>query len=233
MVSSPADRPASSRDPRPTAAEERARQLRGGGRRKPTAQHEQRPATDWSGRRLPRDAGARHHHRLHRPRRRPDPASQHDRGRAQACGSSRSPPRRRASASPPAAGSAAARAMIAMQSSGVGNCINALGLPTAFRAPCLMLVTMRGQWGEFNPWQVPMGQATQAGAGGRRRQVLPGRQGRGGRRDLRGRRRHRLQQPRERGRAGQPAHHRRQGVRTEMSTPRPTRSRAGRSWPSC
>ncbi|MFZ1102016.1 MAG: thiamine pyrophosphate-binding protein [Hyphomicrobiaceae bacterium] len=52
------------------------------------------------------------------------------------------------------------RAMIAMQSSGVGNCINALGLPAALRAPCLMLVTMRGQWGEFNPWQVPMGQAT-------------------------------------------------------------------------
>jgi sulfopyruvate decarboxylase alpha subunit len=55
---------------------------------------------------------------------------------------------------------AGSRAMIAMQSSGVGNCINALGLPAAFRAPCLMLVTMRGQWGEFNPWQVPMGQAT-------------------------------------------------------------------------
>ena len=54
------------------------------------------------------------------------------------------------------------RGMIAMQSSGVGNCINALGLPTALRAPCLMLVTMRGQWGEFNPWQVPMGQATQS-----------------------------------------------------------------------
>lgn len=52
------------------------------------------------------------------------------------------------------------RAMIAMQSSGVGNCINALGLPSALRAPCLMLVTMRGQWGEFNPWQVSMGQAT-------------------------------------------------------------------------
>jgi sulfopyruvate decarboxylase alpha subunit len=51
------------------------------------------------------------------------------------------------------------RSMIAMQSSGVGNCINALGLPAALRAPCLMLVTMRGQWGEFNPWQVPMGQA--------------------------------------------------------------------------
>lgn len=51
------------------------------------------------------------------------------------------------------------RAMIAMQSSGVGNCINALGFPSAYRAPCLMLVTMRGQWGEFNPWQVSMGQA--------------------------------------------------------------------------
>ena len=46
-----------------------------------------------------------------------------------------------------------------MQSSGVGNTVNALGLPAAYRAPCLMLVTMRGQWGEFNPWQVPMGRA--------------------------------------------------------------------------
>jgi sulfopyruvate decarboxylase alpha subunit len=51
------------------------------------------------------------------------------------------------------------RGMIAIQSSGVGNCINALGYPATLRAPCLMLVTMRGQWGEFNPWQVPMGQA--------------------------------------------------------------------------
>jgi sulfopyruvate decarboxylase TPP-binding subunit len=24
----------------------------------------------------------------------------------------------------------------------------------------LALVTMRGEWGEFNPWQIPMGQAT-------------------------------------------------------------------------
>jgi sulfopyruvate decarboxylase alpha subunit len=53
------------------------------------------------------------------------------------------------------------RSMIAMQSSGVGNCINALGLPSVMKAPCLMLVTMRGQFGEFNPWQVQMGQATQ------------------------------------------------------------------------
>ncbi len=52
------------------------------------------------------------------------------------------------------------KAMVAMQSSGVGNCINALGLPTAYRTPCLMLVTMRGIWGEFNPWQVQMGMGT-------------------------------------------------------------------------
>jgi len=28
------------------------------------------------------------------------------------------------------------------------------------RVPLLALVTMRGHWGEFNPWQVPMSQAT-------------------------------------------------------------------------
>ena len=54
------------------------------------------------------------------------------------------------------------RGMMALQSSGVGNCINALGYAATLRAPCLMLVTMRGQWGEFNPWQVPMGHATPA-----------------------------------------------------------------------
>ena len=51
------------------------------------------------------------------------------------------------------------RGMVAMQSSGVGNCINALSYAATLRAPCLMLVTMRGDWAEFNPWQVPMGQA--------------------------------------------------------------------------
>jgi sulfopyruvate decarboxylase TPP-binding subunit len=49
-----------------------------------------------------------------------------------------------------------------MQSSGVGNCINHLGTVRECRFPLLMLVTMRGQVGEFNPWQVPMGQATAA-----------------------------------------------------------------------
>ena len=52
------------------------------------------------------------------------------------------------------------RAALLMQSSGVGNCINALGTVRECRFPLLMLVTMRGQVGEFNPWQVPMGQAT-------------------------------------------------------------------------
>ncbi len=51
------------------------------------------------------------------------------------------------------------RAALLMQSSGVGNCINMLSLNATCRFPLLMLVTMRGQWGEFNPWQVPMGQA--------------------------------------------------------------------------
>ncbi len=52
------------------------------------------------------------------------------------------------------------RSVLLMQSSGVGNCINMLSLPVQTRMPLLMLVTMRGEWGEFNPWQVPMGQAT-------------------------------------------------------------------------
>ena len=52
------------------------------------------------------------------------------------------------------------RATLLMQSSGVGNCINALGMTRECRFPLLMLITMRGQFGEFNPWQVPMGQAT-------------------------------------------------------------------------
>ena len=55
-----------------------------------------------------------------------------------------------------------ARSALLMQSSGVGNCINALGMTRECRFPLLMLVTMRGQVGEFNPWQVPMGQATRS-----------------------------------------------------------------------
>ena len=51
------------------------------------------------------------------------------------------------------------RSVLLMQSSGVGNCINMLSLPVQGRFPLLMLVTMRGEWAEFNPWQVPMGRA--------------------------------------------------------------------------
>jgi len=50
------------------------------------------------------------------------------------------------------------RGALLMQSSGVGNCINMLSLTRVCRLPLLILVTMRGEWGEFNPWQVPMGQ---------------------------------------------------------------------------
>jgi sulfopyruvate decarboxylase alpha subunit len=53
------------------------------------------------------------------------------------------------------------RGALLMQSSGVGNCINLLSIMQECRFPLLMLVTMRGEWGEFNPWQVAMGQGTQ------------------------------------------------------------------------
>ena len=49
------------------------------------------------------------------------------------------------------------RAALLMQSSGVGNCINMFSLSRTCRFPLLMLITMRGEWEEFNPWQVPMG----------------------------------------------------------------------------
>ena len=54
------------------------------------------------------------------------------------------------------------RGVLLMQSSGVGNCINMLSLTQILRFPFLTLVTMRGEWGEFNPWQVPMGSSTAA-----------------------------------------------------------------------
>ena len=47
------------------------------------------------------------------------------------------------------------RSVLLMQSSGVGNCINMLSLIRLGRFPFLTLVTMRGEWGEVNPWQVP------------------------------------------------------------------------------
>jgi sulfopyruvate decarboxylase TPP-binding subunit len=40
-----------------------------------------------------------------------------------------------------------------MQSSGVGNIVNVLGMVGECRFPLVTLVTMRGEQGEFNPWQ--------------------------------------------------------------------------------
>jgi sulfopyruvate decarboxylase alpha subunit len=51
------------------------------------------------------------------------------------------------------------RSVLLMQSSGVGNVINVLGMVRECRFPLVTLITMRGEQGEFNPWQVPMGQA--------------------------------------------------------------------------
>ncbi len=58
-----------------------------------------------------------------------------------------------------------ARGVLLMQSSGVGNCINMLSMVQECRFPLLSIVTMRGEWGEFNPWQVPMGQGVGAALG--------------------------------------------------------------------
>jgi sulfopyruvate decarboxylase alpha subunit len=52
------------------------------------------------------------------------------------------------------------KSVILMQSSGVGNIINVLGMVKICRLPLVLLVTMRGEQGEFNSWQVPMGENT-------------------------------------------------------------------------
>ena len=52
------------------------------------------------------------------------------------------------------------RAVLLMQSSGVGNCVNMFSLLRSCGFPFVTLVTMRGEWAEFNPWQVAMGQST-------------------------------------------------------------------------
>ena len=54
------------------------------------------------------------------------------------------------------------RGVFLTQSGGVGNCINMLSIIQECRIPLLAIVSMRGQWGETIPWQVPMGQGTVA-----------------------------------------------------------------------
>ena len=56
---------------------------------------------------------------------------------------------------------AGGRSVLLMQSSGVGNCPNILSLIKSAGFPLLMIVTMRGDYGEQNPWQYPMGQAAE------------------------------------------------------------------------
>ena len=53
------------------------------------------------------------------------------------------------------------RGVLLMQSSGTGNCINLLSLIKGGRFPFLTLISMRGEFGEGNPWQYPMGQAVE------------------------------------------------------------------------
>ncbi|KAA0072656.1 phosphonopyruvate decarboxylase [Paraburkholderia sp. T12-10] len=53
------------------------------------------------------------------------------------------------------------RAVLLMQSSGVGNCVNMFSLLRSCNFPFFTLVTMRGEYAEFNPWQGPMGKTTQ------------------------------------------------------------------------
>jgi sulfopyruvate decarboxylase subunit alpha len=58
---------------------------------------------------------------------------------------------------------AGGRPVVLMQSSGLGNAINALGsLAVPYRLGVPLLVSMRGTLGEANPSQIPMGRATAA-----------------------------------------------------------------------
>ena len=55
------------------------------------------------------------------------------------------------------------RGLLMMPTSGLGNSINALAsLSIPYRIPVPMLIGFRGELGEFNAAQVPMGQATPA-----------------------------------------------------------------------
>ncbi len=54
-----------------------------------------------------------------------------------------------------------ARGVLLCPTAGLGNSINALAsLAIAYRIPCPIIIGVRGDLGEFNPGQVPMGQST-------------------------------------------------------------------------
>lgn len=54
-----------------------------------------------------------------------------------------------------------ARGVLLMQSSGTGNCVNFFSLVTGGRFPFVTFISMRGDFGEGNPWQMPMGRAVE------------------------------------------------------------------------
>lgn len=51
------------------------------------------------------------------------------------------------------------RSVLLMQSSGLGNCVNFMSMVKNGRFPFLTVLSMRGDFGEGNPWQMGMGQA--------------------------------------------------------------------------
>jgi sulfopyruvate decarboxylase alpha subunit len=54
------------------------------------------------------------------------------------------------------------RGALLMQNSGLGNCVNTLGsLNVASQVPVVLVISHRGDLSEFNPAQVPVGQATE------------------------------------------------------------------------
>ncbi len=53
------------------------------------------------------------------------------------------------------------RGVLLMQCSGAGNCINQFGILDTCNLPFFTIITMRGEWGEANPWQIPMGKNTE------------------------------------------------------------------------
>jgi sulfopyruvate decarboxylase alpha subunit len=54
------------------------------------------------------------------------------------------------------------RGALIMQNSGLGNCVNTLGsLNVASQIPVVLVMSHRGDLGEFNPAQVPIGQAAE------------------------------------------------------------------------
>lgn len=53
-----------------------------------------------------------------------------------------------------------AKSVLLMQSSGLGNCVNFMSMVQGGRFPFLTVLSMRGEFGEGNPWQISMGQAT-------------------------------------------------------------------------